>query len=182
VDAPATGHSLQYLRMPQTALHTFGAGLVRREATRVVGLLQDVRRTTIHIVTLGEDMPVSETLEMHGQLTGELAMPVGRVVVNRVHSRIFDEAPIAALRRAAAEADERDAQLLGAVAAVAEEESGWAGINAEHVERLRDAVGQQALVLIPFLFREEFGAAEIDEVSRVLEQAFTPVARSEQSA
>ena len=35
------GHSLQYLRMPQAARDTFGAGLVQREATKVVDLLQD---------------------------------------------------------------------------------------------------------------------------------------------
>ena len=34
VDAPATGHSLQYLRMPQAARETFGTGLVQREAPR----------------------------------------------------------------------------------------------------------------------------------------------------
>ncbi len=39
VDAPATGHSLQYLRMPQAARDAFGAGLVQREAQRVVELL-----------------------------------------------------------------------------------------------------------------------------------------------
>ena len=49
VDAPATGHGLQYLRMPQAARDTFGAGLVQREARRVVELLQrpgDARRST----------------------------------------------------------------------------------------------------------------------------------------
>src|SRR5207249_7691727 len=34
VDAPATGHSLQYLRMPQAARETFGAGLVQRGRAR----------------------------------------------------------------------------------------------------------------------------------------------------
>jgi anion-transporting ArsA/GET3 family ATPase len=41
VDAPASGHSLQYLRMPRAARDTFGAGLVRREAARVEALLEN---------------------------------------------------------------------------------------------------------------------------------------------
>src|SRR5881396_805241 len=68
VDAPATGHSLQYLRMPQAARETFGAGLVQREAAKVVDLLRDARTTAVHLVTLAEEMPVAETLETYAQL------------------------------------------------------------------------------------------------------------------
>src|SRR5213594_1154720 len=87
VDAPATGHSLQYLRMPQAARDTFGAGLVQREAAKVVELLRDARTTAVHLVTLAEEMRVAETLETHAQLKDPLEMPVGSVIVNRVHHR-----------------------------------------------------------------------------------------------
>jgi anion-transporting ArsA/GET3 family ATPase len=173
VDAPATGHSLQYLRMPQAASETFGAGLVQREAARVLALLRDERRTAVHVVTLAEDMPVSETLETYAQLTGDLGMPLGRIVVNRVHERAFEPATVATLRTAAAVASGRDAQLLGAVADRAEIEAGWTAINAEHVSRLREAVGGESLVTVPFLFAEEFGTAQLDEVARRLEHALT---------
>src|SRR4029077_15239002 len=63
VDAPATGHSLQYLRMPQAARETFGAGLVQREATKITDLLRDRRTTAVHLVTLAEEMAVAEPLE-----------------------------------------------------------------------------------------------------------------------
>src|SRR4029453_18793321 len=62
VDAPATGHSLQYLRMPQAARDTFGAGLVQREAAKIVGLLQDPASTAVHLVTLAEEMAGGEAL------------------------------------------------------------------------------------------------------------------------
>src|SRR5438876_1151261 len=64
VDAPATGHSLQYLRMPQAARETFGAGLVQREASKITELLRDRRATAVHLVTLAEEMPVIEALEV----------------------------------------------------------------------------------------------------------------------
>jgi anion-transporting ArsA/GET3 family ATPase len=51
MDAPATGHSLQYLRMPAAALETFATGLVHREARRLVELLTDAERTAINLVT-----------------------------------------------------------------------------------------------------------------------------------
>src|SRR5206468_3321591 len=104
VDAPATGHSLQYLRMPQAARETFGVGLVQREATRIVELLHDRRTTAVHVVTLAEEMPVAETLEARAQLAGALDLPLGHVIVNRVHRRHFETPVLERLRAAAARA------------------------------------------------------------------------------
>jgi anion-transporting ArsA/GET3 family ATPase len=168
VDAPATGHSLQYLRMPQAARETFGTGLVQREATKIAELLTDRRTTAVHLVTLAEEMPVAETLEMRAQLK-ELKMPLGHVVVNRLHHRRFDAGLLEGLRRASAAAPEGDRALLECVAERATEESGWASINATNLERLAAAPGEPPLVELPFLFVEEFGAPELDALSHLLE-------------
>lgn len=171
VDAPATGHSLQYLRMPQAARDTFGAGLVQREAAKIVDLLSDARTTAVHLVTLAEEMPVAETLETHAQLVGALRLPLGHVIVNRLHRRHFDEAWLARLRAAAAAAPAEERALLACVAERAAEESGWADINAANLARLRAALRDMELVELPFLFVEEFGAAEVRALSRELEAA-----------
>jgi anion-transporting ArsA/GET3 family ATPase len=170
VDAPATGHGLQHLAMPQVAHDTFGAGLVQREAGRVAKLLRDPAATAVHLVTLAEDMPVVETLETHARLV-ELGMPVGRIVVNRVHERRFPADIVARVREGAAAATGRQRELLEAVADRAAEESGWAGINAEQLARLRQALGEEALTEIPFLYAEEFGAAEIRGIAATLARA-----------
>jgi len=167
VDAPATGHSLQFLRMPQAARDTFGPGLVQREAARITDLLRDPRTTAVHLVTLAEEMPVTETLETHAQLVGPLALPLGHVVVNRLHHRRFDPAMLARLRAAAAPAAERP--LLASVAERAGEESGWADINAAQLARLRAGIGGLPPVELPFVFSEEFGDAQLDLLSRLLE-------------
>jgi anion-transporting ArsA/GET3 family ATPase len=178
VDAPATGHGLQYLRMPQAARETFGTGLVEREATRVVELLRDPATTAVHLVTLAEDMPVTETTEAYAQLTGPLALPIGVVVVNRVHRRRFAPETIARVAHAAEASEGAERGLLAAVAERAAEESGWAAINAQQIERLRAGLGQTPIVELPYLFTEEFGAAELDELSRCLrEEAAAKVAR-----
>ena len=168
VDAPATGHSLQYLRMPQAARETFGAGLVQREASKITELLRDRRATAVHLVTLAEEMPVIETLEMRGQLTGALQLPLGYVIANRLHRRHFDPAAVERLRVAAtAPAPER--ALLHCVAERAAEESGWSDINAANLARLHAGIGDAPLVELPFLFVEEFGLAELEQVARLLE-------------
>jgi anion-transporting ArsA/GET3 family ATPase len=170
VDAPATGHSLQYLRMPQAARDTFGAGLVQREAAKIVGLLQDPASTAVHLVTLAEEMPVAETLETCAQLREPLHLPIGWVVVNRLHRRHFAPATLAALESAAA-ARPAERGLLACIAERAGEESGWASINEANLERLRAGIGDEPLVQLPFLFVEEFGMDELAQLSATLESA-----------
>jgi anion-transporting ArsA/GET3 family ATPase len=178
VDAPATGHGLQYLRMPQAARDTFGAGLVQREAQRVVELLQDARTTAVHLVTLAEDMPVTEALEARTELTGPLKLPAGAVIVNRVHRRRFDGSVTAGLDAAASAASGVERDLLRAVAARAVEETSWAEINAQHIARLHAAIDPRSVVELPFVFTEEFGSAEVDMLAARLEEAAAlPAAR-----
>ena len=178
VDAPATGHGLQYLAMPQVAHDTFGAGLVQREAGRVAALLRNPKATAIHLVTLAEDMPVVETLETHAKLTGQLSLPVGRVIVNRVHGRCFPGELVGRIREGAATMTGRQRELLEAVADRAAEESGWAEINREQLDRLRQTLGADALIEVPFLYAEEFGARELDRVGQVLEHALEAPAQA----
>ena len=178
VDAPATGHGLQYLRMPQAARDTFGVGIVQREATRVVELMQDARTTAVHLVTLPEDMPVTEALEAHAQLTGPLGLPAGAVIVNRIHRRRFEPDVLATLERAATAATGDERALLHAVAERAHEETSWATINAQQLERLRAAIGATPVVELPYLFAEEFGDREIATIASDLRKAAAlPVAR-----
>ncbi len=169
VDAPATGHSVQYLRMPQAARDTFGTGLVQREAARVVELLQDADTTAVHLVTLAEEMPVAETLETYAQLEQTLQMPLGWVVVNRVHGRHFAPELLTRLERAATTVAPDERGLLACVADRAREESGWADINAQNLIRLRAGIGDAPLVELPFWFAEEFGRETLAELSRTLE-------------
>jgi anion-transporting ArsA/GET3 family ATPase len=168
--------------MPKAARETFGSGLVQREAARVTALLEDAQTTAVHLVTLAEDMPVSETLETHAQLTQELHLPLGRVVVNRLHERRFDRAHLQALLDAAEQAPERDQAILSAVAERAAEETGWAAINAEHLARLEAAIGTEPIVRVPYLFTEEFGSAELDVVSRILADAIGDAAQRARQA
>jgi len=164
VDAPATGHSLQLLRMPEAARVSFGAGLVQREAAKIMELLRDARTTAVHLVTVGEDMPVTETLETRDELA-RLGLPLGALVVNRLHRRRFDPA---VLDRALAGAAPADRALVACVVERAREESGWSEINAAHTMRLREAFAGTPSVELPFLFVEEFGHAEARALSEAL--------------
>jgi hypothetical protein len=106
---------------------------------------------------------------VRAQLTGELGLPLGHVIVNRLHRRRFADATLERLRAAAASARAPERALLSCVAERAAEESGWADINVHHLARLRAGIGDTPLVELPFLFVEEFGRAELQHLSGLLE-------------
>ena len=112
----------------------------------------------------------TETLETHARLGG-LKLPIGRVIVNRVHGRRFPPELVARVREGGVAATGKQRELLEAVADRAAEESGRAEINAEQLERLRKTLAAEALVEIPFLYAEEFGAGELEQIAHTLEPA-----------
>ena len=177
VDAPATGHGLQYLRMPAAARDAFEIGLVHREAQRLVDLLTDPARTAVNLVTTAEEMPVNETVQMYRSLRDELHMPTGLLFVNRVHDGGLVAADVERLSAAAeASRDRNDRRMLEAVAARARQEVGWTTLNARYKARLADEV-EMPMVELPFLFAEEFGFAELRSLAARIVAASAPRAR-----
>jgi hypothetical protein len=81
-DGPASGHAALMLRIPQAILNAMPKGPLARDAREIQQLLQDPARAALVIVTLAEDLPARETLELAAQARGVLAVPLGPVVVN----------------------------------------------------------------------------------------------------
>jgi anion-transporting ArsA/GET3 family ATPase len=96
LDAPATGHGLDMLRVPKVIIDVVPPGLLRRDAERAWALFQDGHTCAIVLVTLPEEMPTTETIELAAALRG-LGLPIGRVVVNAVLPPLFSRDERAAL-------------------------------------------------------------------------------------
>ncbi len=97
LDAPATGHGLDLLRVPKVIIDVAPPGLLRREAEKAWQLFSDPRRAGVCLVTLPEDMPTNETIELHHKVQHELGLPVAALLINRVLSRVFNPAEAEAL-------------------------------------------------------------------------------------
>ena len=65
LDAPSTGHAVTFLSLPPVILDTVPAGPMSHEAATMRDLLIDPRVTAALLVSLPEEMPLSETLELH---------------------------------------------------------------------------------------------------------------------
>lgn len=84
VDAPATGHGIDMLRVPRVILDMVPPGPLRADAERAWATFSDPVHTALLIVSLPEELPTTETLELHHTLTCELGLPVARVLLNGV--------------------------------------------------------------------------------------------------
>lgn len=89
VDAPATGHGVDMLKVPKVLLDVAPGGPLRRDAERAWHLFQDPTHSGVVIVTLPEEMPANETIEL-AQAVRELELPIPRLVVNALLPPLFN--------------------------------------------------------------------------------------------
>jgi anion-transporting ArsA/GET3 family ATPase len=99
VDAPASGHSLPLLAAPATlgALARFGP--VGESLRAMERRLSDADATLVCVVTTPEELAVRETIELHRELAGRLALPVAPPIVNALPPRRFTATDTATLSR-----------------------------------------------------------------------------------
>lgn len=88
VDAPATGHSVSLLSAPSALMDAARSGAIRRQAEEVDALVRDGSRCSVLLVTLAEDLPVTEAVQSAFELEDRAGIALSAVIVNR-----FDDAP-----------------------------------------------------------------------------------------
>jgi anion-transporting ArsA/GET3 family ATPase len=94
-DMPASGHSMSMLRVPWVIVDTVPEGPLTRDARTVKELLTDRARTAAVLVTLAEEMPVNEAVELEDKLIA-LGIVPQRLIANQVFPDHFpDGSPVA---------------------------------------------------------------------------------------
>src|SRR5262249_19918671 len=83
LDLPATGHALTLLGVPHGLLSALPTGPMAAEATWMLELLTDQAVSAAVLVSLPEELPVNETLELADTLRSRLRIKVGSVVLNQ---------------------------------------------------------------------------------------------------
>ena len=165
LDAPATGHGLDMLRVPKIIVEVVPPGILRRDAEIARSLFQDPKRCGVILVTLPEEMPVTETIELAGALTGELSLPLAKVVVNGVLPPLFSKE-----ERAALIATTLVDGATGADAAIAagKARSIRENVQAESLARLSQApaIAKAPTSYLPLLFEDAARPQAIEELSK----------------
>lgn len=99
IDAPATGHAITLLGVAQVVLDTVPPGPMAREAETMRDLLVDPQITAAVLVSLPEEMPVNETVELHRAFRDRLRIHPRAVVLNAAVERRFSQQELAQLER-----------------------------------------------------------------------------------
>lgn len=169
IDAPATGHGVRFFAVPRIAINTFRVGPLKANSLRIKELLEDPRQTAFCLVTLAEEMPVSETLELYDHLVNQMAMRVEAVLVNAVYpvaaSAVVDPDPAGAEPAG----DPLYTRLL--------EAARFAQMRREMNERYINVLAQRIAVPlreIPYLADEQFGLAALDQLLAAIFDSPTP--------
>ena len=166
VDAPAAGHALNFLRAPVAVRNTARTGVLRRQATEVLEMLNDSERCRALLVTIAEETPIKELVETAFAVEDEVGLALGPVVVNSVLGAI----------------DTLDGGLDGDEADVAAAGNGLTSeqlndlVNASNFRRDRmalqvdqlDSLAQQlplAQIRLPHLFTTSIGLAELKKLA-----------------
>ncbi len=161
LDAPATGHGLTFLTVPEVFLRLVSEGPLARDMRSMQSLLADPARSSVCVVTLPEEMPANEAVELDRALR-QHQFPAGPLFLNASFSSRFSSQELASVTRGG--------PLLTAAGEAADNHESRAALSAHYEGVLRSAVARE-LVKVPFLFERTFGAQAIDKVSRAIEAA-----------
>jgi anion-transporting ArsA/GET3 family ATPase len=162
VDAPATGHAVQLLRVPAALVETIPGGPLRHDAEWMQALLVDPVRTSLAIVTLPEEMPVNEAVELDAQVRSVLGIHRGALFVNAMPAARFSAEEAARLGAFAEEGPP-----LGPAARAARLQTTRAEQATRYLERARAAL-DLPLTVIPLLPEPTWGRRAVEQVAAAI--------------
>lgn len=166
LDGPATGHLITMLQIPQAILDAVPEGPLTRPAQASVELLRDPRRTAMTIVTLAEDLPSNEAIELSRKATEKLGVTLGPLVVNALYPPRF--ATGVSARALAALPENVDDDGLQPLVTSARTAARRRALNDRYLERLRRELPVPQAHL-PYLFTSEFGPKAVEDLAARLE-------------
>ena len=153
MDAPATGHALSFLAVPQVIIDTVPAGPLKRDAEKMRDLLVDPAVTAAVLVSLPEEMPVNETLELCTALRDRVGVHPVATILNGFVAERFSAADVEAVSRQSA-----------ALAEHARQHHDRSRMSQELERRLADGT-RLPVTRIPRLYHARFGRESILEVA-----------------
>lgn len=160
LDAPATGHGLSFLGTPLTILELVSEGPLMRDMRDMQATLVDPQTTAVHVVTLPEEMPVNEAIELDEALRDQLHLPRGRAFLNAFCEKRFDDEERRLL-------DETTHEELASAAYAGKVWGLRQDLSAHYDERLRNEL-DLPLTRLPFIASSTFGRAQMEALAKIV--------------
>jgi anion-transporting ArsA/GET3 family ATPase len=157
VDGPATGHGVSAFEVPSIVSRAVKVGPLKHQSDRILKLFTNSKKTAFSVVTLAEEMPVVETLELLDQVRDKLRFGLGPVFVNNFEPPFFSQEESETLEKKTPAPEES----LYPYFAVARLASDRALLNGEYISLLKERCRGQDLIFIPRLKAHPLNAAAL---------------------
>lgn len=159
-DMPASGHSFSMLQVPWVIVETVPDGPLTRDAKTVKHLLVDPVRTAAVLVTLAEEMPVNEAVELEAKLS-ELGIVPQHLIANQIYPAHFPPgAPVSRVLDAIAAEGPAAGTPLAELAAHGTLSRDRRALNERYLEELRRRA-RTPVSELPMLFAQRLGPTHI---------------------
>ncbi|HEY6034119.1 MAG TPA: ArsA family ATPase [Kofleriaceae bacterium] len=165
-DLPASGHSVSMLRIPWVITETVPEGPLTRDARSIKQLLTDPKRTCAIIVTLAEEMPVNEAIELEQKLTA-LGIVPQHVICNQMYPDHFPAGSPVAKVLDALVADPALPSPLREVTAHSQLSRDRRSLNAHYLAELR-ARAKAPVTELPIIFTPQLSPAQVRSLGEKL--------------
>ncbi len=97
VDMPASGHAVTMLGVPQGITRIAKFGTIATLAVKLKALLDNRKNTAIAVVTLPEELPVNESIQLVGKLQKEVGLDTEQIIINSICAGELSEDEVALL-------------------------------------------------------------------------------------
>jgi anion-transporting ArsA/GET3 family ATPase len=166
LDAPATGHAKSFLTTASGLLQAARSGPVRSQAAEVLEMLTDPKRCQILLVTIPEEMPVTEVVETGYALEDGVGVALGAVMVNACypHIELLEVPPKQAAHEAGIHLPRKAASVLEQAAAF---RLGREAAQQAELARLHSELPLPQVVL-PYVFSAQIAKDELQMIASAL--------------
>lgn len=158
VDAPSTGHSLSLLTVPQVVVDAIRVGPLKHNAQEVLTLIRDSSKTLVWLVTLPEEMPVNEAVEMDEKLRDQAKVAVGPILLNSMWPKIFEADSLQDLKKNKIHNPMLESHLRR------REQAEF------YSQRLRERIGERQILELPLIYSTSDQIRIAERLSEILKQ------------
>ncbi|MFT3698272.1 MAG: ArsA family ATPase [Kofleriaceae bacterium] len=165
-DMPASGHSVSMLRIPWVITETVPEGPLTRDARTIKQLFTDPKRTMAIIVTLAEEMPVNEAIELEQKLTA-MGITPQHIICNQIYPDHFPQGSPVAKVLDALVADPALPSPLAEVTAHSRLSRDRRALNARYLQELRSRA-KAPVSELPIIFTPQLTSAQVKALGEKL--------------
>jgi len=170
VDAPATGHGVSLLMLPQTLINMLIVGPIVEQTRVVHNLLIDPVKTCMTLVTIPEELPVNEALEFKSIASEKLQMPVQKTLINSVYPNDFSASDEDKIYEKIKEIDQKDhLKKLKPMFELAKSTILRRKLQQRYIDQIYDQKEKnETIIELPFIFSHRLSIRDIEPLVQIL--------------